>query len=170
VKRRPYHLTWLSRQYRNFNGLRTVELLRAVLRRVGVTMDDEARTTPTESGDTKTRKVLRKILEELRTLREERAIRPVLAYLPSVVELKGADPQGWMEFMKAEAKTLGIPMIDVLNAFRQLPVHEAVRLFIPQGLATPDHLTDEGNALVAKVIYEHLKSHPSTAELLLPDE
>ena len=76
----------------------------------------------------------------------------------------GDDPQEWMEFLKKESKAFGIPLFDILSDFRRLPVHEAVRMFIPPDQPGPNHFNDQGNAFVARAIYEKLMSHPSIAE------
>lgn len=107
--------------------MRTVEFLSKALRKVGVNAADVAE--PTEAKNKKTRQVLRKIFEDLKSLSEARAIQPVLVYLPALHELMGnrGDSEEWLEFLKSESKAFEIPLFDVVSDFRRLAAHEVVR-------------------------------------------
>ena len=83
VPRRSYYLTWLDRHIRNLDRLRTIELLSQSL---SESSNQCGRWTAgsTEAGNKKTREVLRKIFEDLKSSQEEQSIHSVLVYLPSL--------------------------------------------------------------------------------------
>jgi len=170
VPRRSYYLTWLERHLKNLSRFRTVEFCsRTFLKVRASTAEDsvEAR----QARNTKTREVLRKIFEDLKNLRDERSIQPVLVYLPTLHELMGSghESQEWVEFLTAECDALGIPLFDVMSDFRRLPAHQVVGMYIAEGQSGPNHFNAQGNAFVAATIYRKLVNHPSTAERLSPN-
>ena len=162
VPRRSHYLTWLKRHLMNLYRLRTVEFLSRSFRKIQATVTDDGGLAR-EAGNRKTREILRKIFEELKNLRDQRSIQPVLVYLPTLHELmgNGEDSQQWLEFLTTELEAVGIPLFDVMSDFRSLPAHQVVGMYIPEGQSGPNHFNDQGNAFVAEMIYEKLVSHPS---------
>ncbi len=171
VPRRSYYVTWLDRQIRNLNRFRTVEFLTRFLRKVRGTPAEESE-TDREARNRKTREILRKIFEDLKNLRDERSIQPVLVYLPTLHELMGDGEvaRDWTRFLTRESNVFGIPLLDVMGDFRQLPAHEVVGMYIPEGRSGPNHFNEQGNAYVAQAIYKKLMSHPSIVDRLVPSD
>ena len=161
VPKRSHHVTWFKRHLMNLHRLRTVEFLSRVFRKMQAAATNEALSR--EAGNRKTREILRKIFEELKNLRDQRSIQPVLVYLPTLHELmgNGQDSQEWLEFLTKELKAVGIPLFDVMSDFRNLPAHQIVSMYIAEGQSGPNHFNDQGNAFVAEIIYEKLLNETS---------
>lgn len=158
VPKRAYVLPWLTSNTENLRRLRTVEFLQRVAEKIGFAPDDTSKLSEKESKE-KTREVLRLIFADLKRLNEERSSMLVLAYLPTLDELKGKDPQEWMHFIEKESQALGIPLINVFSAFRSLPNEDIANKF-------EGHLSNQGNEFVAKLIYDELKNHPRISRVL----
>ena len=62
-----------------------------------------------------------KILEDLKRQDDAQSRRLVMVYLPEKSEMKSDYPQEWIKFLKTESEALGIPLINVLESFRNLP-------------------------------------------------
>jgi hypothetical protein len=153
----------------NLSPLRTVELSRRVYRKLGFARDN--RSPIEKKRNERTQEVLTKIFEDLKRLNEERSSKLVLVYLPNQHELIGKGPQEWIQFIDKQSRDLGIPLINVLSTFRSsLPQRHAVKMFIPEGqlnyAAAAGHLNDQGNELVAQIIYQELKNNPAISAML----
>jgi hypothetical protein len=164
VPRRSYYLTWLSRQLKNLDHLRTTEFLKRTVQKVRRDAAGDAGPGQ-EAENRRTREVLRKIFEDFKRLHGDRSIQPVLVYLPTLQELTGKHNKSveWLEFLTHESKALGIPLFDVFSDCRQLPVHELVSMYVLEGQPGPNHFNDRGNAFVAQAIYNRLSEHSSIA-------
>jgi hypothetical protein len=151
---------WLSAHLDQLNRLRSVEFFNRLLWRVGIQPRGSS-AVYVAARNQETREVVKKILEDLKATDDARSRRLVLVYLPQPAELKGEGPTEWITLLEMESQALGIPLIDVLATFRGLADAEATRMFIHEGqLAYPGaagHLTNEGNRLVAEVIYKELQ-------------
>ena len=134
VPRRSYYLTWLDRHLRNLSRFRTVEFWSRLFLKVQASTADDGGESR-QARNTKTREVLRKIFEDLKNLRDEQSIQPVLVYLPTLHELMGSghESREWVEFLTAESDALGIPLFDVMSDFRRLPAHQVVGMYIAEG-------------------------------------
>ena len=169
VPRGAYDFSWLASNTQNLGRLRAVELLERVFLKMGFVPDNKGRLSEKKRNE-KTREVLRKTFEDLKRLNEERSSRLALVYLPTLYEIKDDYPQEWMEFIEKESRALDIPLINVLGAFRSLPHEDVVNMFIREGQikypGAPGHLNDQGNAFVARTIYEELKNNPALSQVL----
>jgi hypothetical protein len=166
VPRRDYYFPWITENIENLKSLRTVEFLNRVLRRISASTLGSRQLTRREK-DEEARKILGKVLEDLKRINEQRSSKLVLVYLPTVGELEGkgpehqwTDPEEWTKFLEEESKSLEIPLINLFPEFRSLPDNEMVHLFIPKGdLPYPGaagHFNKAGNELVAKVIHDQV--------------
>ena len=160
VPRRAYQAPWLTTTIEQLEHLRTIEFLNRLSLRLRessgnsdeISLKDKIR---------KTREIVSKILEDLKRQDDAQSRRLVMVYLPLKSEMKGDDPQEWIKFLKTESKALGIPLINVLESFRNLPDGEAEEMFIPEGQlgyrGAAGHLNNQGNQLVADIIYKSLR-------------
>ncbi|MCP5057502.1 MAG: hypothetical protein GY937_12375 [bacterium] len=100
--------------------------------------------------------VLSVLFQELARFNEERSRSTALVYLPSMKELRDPgdkDLATWLPFVKAQAKALDVPFLDLVEEFGDLPAHEASELFL-DGY----HLSNAGNARVAARLLEELRA------------
>jgi hypothetical protein len=114
----------------------------------------------------KTRQVLHAMLAELKRTNEAQGSRLVLLYIPLKRELSGSGADGWVPFVHEEAHRLGLPLVDLLETFRNLPYREVETLYIRPGQidfpGASGHLTPEGNRQVAAALYPVLASQVIT--------
>jgi hypothetical protein len=186
VPRRPYDLIfWLTdNALPHLGGLRTVELLTRVGRKLRFAPDTAASKETieriAEERMERTQKVLVKIFEDLKHLSAESSAKLVLVYLPTRGDYEDkvsgtdivSDTDIWIKFIEKESQDLGIPLINVVSAFRSLPRSRTESMFIWAGQLkyahAGGHLNDQGNKFVAEVIYQGLKIDPAISPMLSP--
>lgn len=148
---------WIRRTLDTASQLRTVEALRGIGRRLGI---DGARKRPGHANDDETRAVVTALLAALQQLDRERHSDLVLVELP-VDFGDQRDPHDWAAFVEQQARALGIPLLQLANAFQDLSATQHAAMFFQEGQeADPGaegHYTAAGNARVAQLIYEGIK-------------
>jgi lysophospholipase L1-like esterase len=150
---------WLTAGVQSVKRLRTLDLMTELLSGRG-----PRAAVPSSNDRTalKTRQILDTLLQDLRRRDEARGIRLIMVYLPQFSELKGEGPREWIDFLEGESKSYGIPLINVVDTFRRLTDAEADAMFIREGQlayrGAAGHLTNQGNRLVAEVIYNGLEN------------
>lgn len=163
-----YGFTWLLARRHHFDRLRTSEFLRRALRSDRASRSDTTNRTFKDKNE-ETRNVLVKIFEELKYLNEKHSSKLILVYLPHPSDLLDNGPAEWIQFVERTSRALDIPLIDLLSHFRSLPYEDTVNLFIPKAeLNYPGaagHLNDQGNEVVARMIYKELKKDLSPPQL-----
>lgn len=159
VPRRTYDLSWLTTQVGNVNHLRTVQFVTKALRKVGLTSRNAPRTAESDARE-ETKRVLRKIFEDLKRNNEMKGSRLVLVLFPVEDELLKETPQEWIEFIETESKAQGIMLINLFDDFHSLPRKDILDMF-----GTDWHFTERGNEFAARVIYERLRNEPSLTQV-----
>jgi hypothetical protein len=110
--------------------------------------------------DNAVRAVSAKVFEELRDLNAARGSTLVLVYLPRTGDSSeggstwAVPSDDWRAFVRREADRLGIRFIDLVEAFRELPLDVGEQLFIEP--YQPSHYNTRGNAWVAQQLRERL--------------
>ena len=150
---------WLAETLNRADGLKTMELATAIRKKLNLA----PRKVPgawDARGAEEVKAVVAGMFEELRDYDSARSRATVLVYFPSVEELQqpNAELAYWMSVVEANARRLGIPFINFVSVFGELPAAEVTRLFV-DGY----HFSDEGNALVARELLRHLRDDPGTA-------
>jgi hypothetical protein len=162
VPGRAYDLSWPIFNNLTLSRSRTIQVLTRALSKTGFIPETTSRLRRAEISP-KTRAILSKIFEDLQHLNEARSSKLVLVYLPTGDELKGNRPQELVNFIEAESRALGIPLINVLRTFQSLPYDEAASMFIAKGQihysGAAGHLNERGNDLVARLVYEEIKNY-----------
>ena len=162
VPGRAYDLSWLIFNNPTLSRLRTIQVLTSALSKTGLIPETTSRLRRAEISP-KTRAILSKILEDLQRLNEAHSSMLVLVYLPTGDELKGNRPQESVNFIEAESRALGIPLINILRTFQSLPYDDAASMFIAKGQiqypGAAGHLNERGNDLVARLVYEEIKKY-----------
>ena len=151
--------TWLAETLNSADGLRTVKLATGIRERLNLA----PRKVPgawDARGAEEVRAVVAGLFEDLRDYDLARSRATVLVYFPSVEELQQPNSElaYWMSVVESDARRLDIPFINFVSLFGELPAAEVTRLFV-DGY----HFSEEGNALVASELLEHLRDDPRTA-------
>jgi hypothetical protein len=107
---------------------------------------------PTAEKDAETRNLLRAMFGELKRVNQQRGGTLFLVHLPTIGELGGIDP--WSGFVGETAQQEGIPLIDVVSAFRTRT--EARSFFLSAGTAG-GHYNAAGHAFVADVVNQQIQ-------------
>ena len=165
VPRRPFYADWLERLRRAARGLRTSELVRGILGQP--TTQRAARRAEAQAADEATRRIVRKLIEDLAALNRAKGSQLLLVYLPTTSDWKGSVSDGWRRLAASEAAQQGLPYLDLVAALRRMPAREVESLFIrPDALAyraAAGHLTAKGNDWVAEQVRKALLAAPSIA-------
>lgn len=110
--------------------------------------------------DTEVRAAAAKVFEELQALNTAKSSVLVLVYLPRTGDRNGAESDPWRAFVREEADRLGVRFIDLVEAFRELPLDDGEQLFVTP--YQPSHYNVDGNAWVAEQLRARL--FPAEAE------
>ena len=127
----------------------------AVLERLGI------QTTATEQrklSDAQVRDVTARIFEDLRDMNRSKGSRLVLVYLPRTGDKQSLESDPWRTFVAREASRLGVEFIDLVEAFRTLPLDDGEQLFVMP--YQPSHYNARGNAWVAEQLRTRLSFAP----------
>jgi hypothetical protein len=108
---------------------------------------------PTAEKDAATKDVLRAMFAELKRVNQQRGSTLVLVHLPTIGELGGIDP--WSAFVGETAQQEGIPLVDVVSAFRSRT--DARGFFLSEGTAG-GHYNASGHAFVAGVVTQQIQA------------
>ena len=146
VARFTYKFPWLTTNWDNLKGLRTVQFFNRALTKLALT----AKQADTQA-DEETRKVVLKIFEDLKTLSQQRSSEFILVYLPTRADLTRDTSKDWIEFVEQAAADLDIPFINLIASFQSLPYEDAVGLFA-------GHFSENGNEVVAEMIHSSLRT------------
>ncbi len=157
VPRRSFYFPWLTQNAPVFARLRSIQLIEGGLRK----LLPKAPGPAADSTHRRCREIASKIFEALRDVNHEKQSVLVLIYLPVESDYQGAEADPWREFVRGEARRLGVPFFDLVEEIRRLPPGEVRRMF-------QDHYTIEGNRVVAGLIDAKLRAHPATSARLLP--
>ncbi len=104
------------------------------------------------------------VFDELQKLATSRRATLLLMYIPVEEELD--ELPLWPRYLATELAAKGILFLDLTRDFQALPREARRRLYLRPGEPAPGHLSNGGNALVAKLLHEKLASIPAVAEKL----
>ncbi len=152
VPRTAYSVPWLVQNAKLVGELRSVRLLRPLVR--ALVPDPGPELTMGQLAELSLR-----VFAELERLSREHDSTLVLVYLPSRGDYRNRRDL-WRRKMGAEAQRRGLVFIDLVDAMQQLPRQEAAALFIPDGSiefpGADGHYNREGNAWVARELLARL--------------
>lgn len=106
--------------------------------------------------------VASKLLQDLKALNEARGSILVVVYLPTLSD-RGPDTAFWTRVVEAECETLGIPFVNLVTEFDRMPDDEAAQLYLLPDLG---HFNRDGNAYVARLVYQRLTRLPEVSRVL----
>lgn len=154
--------TWLAETLNSADDLNTLKLATKLRDKLNLAPSKVPGAWDARGAD-EVEAVVGAMFEDLRDYDSARSRVTVLVYLPSVEELQQPDATlaYWMSVVKSNAERLDIPLVDFVSVFGDLPAADATSLFV-DGY----HLSEKGNALVARELLEFLRSDPRTAAKL----
>ncbi len=129
-------------------------------------------TTNTNQDDNQIKKVVLKVFQDLQQVNQLKHSTLVLVYLPTMGDYKGSGSEPWRQFILTEAKKNNFLYIDLIDEFRKLPPQTVKNYFITEEFnkfpGGAGHYTEEGNAFIAKLLYDKLLAIPETSDKLKP--
>jgi len=161
VPKRSYLLPWLTDHKAILNALRTAQLARLLRHAAGAPPSMAREFTKEWDGSRKTREILHLIFLDLKRLNRERRSELIIVFLPALSDFQPGAVGAWPALIREEARATEVPLIDVLKRFQELPEVDALKMFILPGQGTypgVNHLNENGNAFVAKVISAELNA------------
>lgn len=172
VPARSFHLPWWSEVRRHLWSLRSAQAVRRLKRSVSesqgagavvpASLDKQAGKL---AADRRAAGVVSVLLRDLKALNEERGSILVVVYLPTHND-RGPDTAFWIGLLADECEALGIPFVNLVKDFEQMPDDEAIRLYLPD----LGHFNRDGNAYVARRIHQNLAGFPEVSRALFrPD-
>jgi hypothetical protein len=153
---------WLSRKPNPLRQLRLLAMLGNLADWV-VTSRTSVVNGPTESQSA----LVQKVLASLQAFNEQKKSLLVLICLPTRAEYAYGEPSPpWRNLIAKISAERGIPFIDLVDEFNQLPVTMRDGMFIwPESVHyfadAPGHYNDQGNEYVAATILKKLSSIPA---------
>ncbi len=151
--------SWFTRNAEPLGELRVVQFITR-LRSRGREAPAAPSQVESQAQTESTRRVVAKLLHDLKLLHDSRNSRLVLVLLPTRYELNGRAPDEWTAFLAAQAAALGVTYVDLFPLFREIPEQERATLFLRAGqLSYPGaagHYTRAGNAHVAEAVHRVL--------------
>jgi hypothetical protein len=165
VPKWPSVMPWITENLGALEQLRMVQLLRK-----GVGGTKKPAEKPEAGDDYPVREVTARIFRDLRDTARSREASLVLIYLPFLKDLENPPSVRVLRGLIGEESTkLGIPFIDLTDAFTALPNEEYRKFFIPRGALpyphSAGHYNDAGNRFVAEMLYARIRLIPEAAAL-----
>ncbi len=159
---RSFYLPWLTQNREAINDLKSTQLFRSFFLAEAETASADQPAGEESSPEL----VAAKILEDLITLNQTKDSQLVLVYLPGQ-NFTGDDLKHWRQVIHTVAAQQGVPLLDLVETFKDLPAEELTSLFIQKGeidyIGAAGHYTSKGNQYVADVLYEQLLALPQIA-------
>lgn len=164
VPKAQYTFSWFTHNRHAFERLRTTLFLNRARQRLG---GSEAQQVSTDE-DQAIRDILQAMFEELDGLHKMHGRTFVLLYLPVRSDLQDNASDEWIQFVQEMSTSFDILFINAVEVFRSLPLEEAGRLYLRKGrinyLGAAGHFNEQGNELVANLVYEELNAHLSLSQ------
>jgi lysophospholipase L1-like esterase len=169
VSERRYHLLWLTDRLQHLRSLRLWEAVQRIRRRLAPTPRPEGMSPEgmsKEEQNRRTAQVIAKLLEDLKQVNVSRSSTLVVVYLPT---LDSGPPETafWVSVLDRECRALGIPFVNLAEAFDNFSYEEAVEFFLPGDLG---HFSVKGNQYMAKLIYDRLRRIPEVSRIVFADD
>jgi hypothetical protein len=172
VPAHSFHLPWWSEARRHLGSLRSAQAARWLKRSVSesegagavlpASLDKQAGRL---AADRRAAGVVSVLLRDLKALNDERGSILVVVYLPTHSD-RGPDTAFWTGLLADECEAIGIPFVNLVKDFEQMPDDEAIRLYLPD----LGHFSRDGNAYIARLIHQNLAGFPEVSRALFrPD-
>lgn len=163
--RQGYLLPWTTPPYQSaFDELKSVQWLSQTFFK-----NKGSSSEPIDEPEVQT--VAGKILEDMARISKERDSELVLVYLPTWASYTpDVKTDTRRRYARQGAAKLGLPFIDLVEDFRNLPEDDIKGLFIPNGAidfpGAAGHYSAEGNEYIARQLYKKMMADPRLAEII----
>jgi len=163
VPRASYAVPWLVSRRETLEELRSLKLLRSLLKRL--------RPPPApDASQADLPQVASRVFAALQRLNAKKGSELVLAYLPMRGEYRGARDERLPGFVRKAARKRGIAYVDLIEELGKLPAQEVRSLYgEKEELGFPGaegHLSARGNEWVAALLHERIAQLPSVQRRL----
>ena len=154
---------WLSRKPNPLRQFRLLAMLGNLADWIVTSRSSGGINEPTESQ----RAIVHKVIASLQAFNEHKKTLLVLICLPTRAEYAYGEPSlPWRNLVAKISSEQGIPFIDLVDDFNQLPVTMRDGMFIwPESVHyfadAPGHYNDQGNEYVAGMIFKKLSTIPA---------
>lgn len=135
---------------KSFNWVTRSAVYRLLLEGIGVFQNYQKKYSRKNVKE-RLRAVALKIFEQLQADHQKRGSKLVLVFLPRKTDALDAEVREWQTWLKEEAGKRGIPVIDMIEIMKSVPVSTWVDFF-----KYLDHFSIKGNSFVAYKIHESL--------------
>lgn len=167
VPERAFYAPWLTQNSQAIRQLRSMQLL-------GQLLPAEAEpAAPAPNVANPPDQVAAAILRDLLTLNAKKNSALVLVYLPTLGDYEAvpeSSTERWRTFLHVAAADTGVAIIDLVEAFRELPAAEVQSMFISEAdvpfPGAAGHYSIKGNQIIAKLLYERLTTLPAVSNRL----
>lgn len=151
VPRAGYFRTWMARAGPDIGQLGVVRALGKVLGRIapGVLDRDEGRRVLTND---EVREAAWLVFDDLARINAAEGRQLILVHLPVGEDYLESGSDAWRIQLRMRADSVGLPFLDLVKAFRELPPAEADSMFFPYDSPGGGHYTVAGNRWVAEQV------------------
>lgn len=163
VPKRRYIVPWLTEALQHVRKLRSWQAALRLVRKLSPPRPDVVNA---REQNERTALVLSKLLHDLKQLNASRSSRLIVVYLPQVHDDE-PHTRFWVSVLERECAALGIPLINLLEAFRGYSYQEAEELRLP---GDPGHFSEKGNQRVANLVYDALRAIPDISRTLVSSD
>jgi hypothetical protein len=160
VSERRYRLLWVTDRLLHLRSLRLWEAVQRIRQKLAPTPRPEGMSE--EERNRRTAQVIPKLLEDLKQVNVSRSSTLVVVQLPT---LDSGPPETafWVSVLDRECRALGIPFVNLAEAFDNFAYEEAMEFFLPGDLG---HFSAKGNQYMAKLIYDRLRRIPEVSRIV----
>lgn len=152
----PRFLWWVSRGVERAD-FRSIDLVQRVLARLSPSKISEL-------DENEIRAITSKVFESVKQLSSKNNITPVFVFLPTEKDI--GKESSWRAWVASTMKNLALPFVDLTPAIRALSAPRLTNFFIPEGIPSVGHYTEDGNDWVADELYRKLMEIPRIRTLL----
>lgn len=151
----PHHSffrPWYTYNEGRFEALRSLQLGRRLLQRIGSAPADDA----VREKEAQIRSAALKVFERTAKLNAEKGSEPVFVFLAMSIPQSDRE-RDRIRFLETELAALGLRFIDLATEFRALPYRDLYPLFDP----ATGHYSVRGHEVVAQLLHERLMADPA---------
>jgi hypothetical protein len=159
------YTVWYNRNRSTISQLSSMKLLNLLF-----FAQDPILTSTSLMDQGSAREITARIFQDLDRINRAQGSMLVLVYLPTQGDYDQGGSDSWRTFVRSEAEKSGLNYVDLVDEIRTLPADSIEALFIGaqevefQGAV--GHYTEQGNAYIARVLYQRLSELPDAAARL----
>jgi hypothetical protein len=160
VPKRYSYAPWLNRNVKTIKKLSTIRIMKIFSKDIYPQNVKNFITKTETKNDQQVLDIALRAFKELYQISQEKNSRVVFVYLPTRKDYSENTSDPWRKSLHEKMKRNDLLFIDLINEFRELPLCEVEKLFIPLDVIpyvnAAGHYTEDGNAYIAKTLYQRL--------------